>query len=304
MSPARYRSITGTALVALVVIVITGAAVRLTGSGLGCSDWPTCEQDQLIADLEAHAMIEFVNRLITGVVSVAVIAAVLGSFFRRPRRRDLTWLSVGLVAGVIGQIVLGAFVVLTHLNPWLVLGHFLLSMVLVANAVALHARAAHDPVPAARDGRWYRWPITVLTIAAIVIGTLVTGAGPHSGSHDGEPIERLPFAVPDIARIHGLTVVALLLTVIATLVHLHRSCAPAAEQWRGRLVLLCLLLQAGVGYVQYFTGVPVVLVGIHIAGATITWISVTWFHMDLSPEPDDLVVASEDDRADDPILVS
>ena len=142
MSPARYRSITGTALVALVVIVITGAAVRLTGSGLGCSDWPTCEEDQLIADLEAHAMIEFVNRLITGVVSVAVIAAVLGSFFRRPRRRDLTWLSVGLVAGVIGQIVLGAFVVLTHLNPWLVLGHFLLSMVLVANAVALHARAA------------------------------------------------------------------------------------------------------------------------------------------------------------------
>ena len=304
MSPARYRSITGTALVALVVIVITGAAVRLTGSGLGCSDWPTCEEDQLIADLEAHAMIEFVNRLITGIVSAAVIAAVLGSFFRRPRRRDLTWLSVGLVAGVIGQIVLGAFVVLTHLNPWLVLGHFLLSMVLVANAVALHARAAHDPVPTSRDERWYRWPITLLTIAAIVIGTLVTGAGPHSGSHDGEPIERLPFAVPDIARIHGLTVAALMLTVIATLVHLHRSDAPAAEQWRGRLVLLCLLLQAGVGYVQYFTGVPVVLVGIHIAGATLTWIAVTWFHMDLSPEPDDLVDASEDHPADHPILVS
>ena len=122
--------------------------------------------------------------------------------------------------------------------------------------------------------------------------------------HDGEPIERLPFAVPDIARIHGLTVAALMLTVIATLVHLHRSDAPAAEQWRGRLVLLCLLLQAGVGYVQYFTGVPVVLVGIHIAGATLTWIAVTWFHMDLSPEPDDLVDASEDHPADHPILVS
>lgn len=303
MSPARYRTITGSALVALVVIVITGAAVRLTGSGLGCSDWPTCEQDQFVADLEVHAMIEFINRLITGVVSLAVIAAVLGSFVRRPRRRDLLHLSLGLVAGVIGQIVLGAFVVLSHLNPWLVLGHFLLSMVLVANAVALHGRAAHDPVPARRPGRGYRWPITGLAMTAIFLGTLVTGTGPHSGSRDGEAIERLPFDVPDIARIHGLTVVALVLVVAATLVHLHRTGAPPAEQWRGRLVLLALLLQAGVGYVQYFTGVPVVLVGIHVAGATFAWIAVMWFHLDLSPEPEELVAMRADTGADDPILI-
>ena len=94
--------------------------------------------------------------------------------------------------------------------------------------------------------------------------------------------------VPDIARIHGITVVALILTVIATLVHLHRTNAPAAEQWRGRLVLLSLFMQAGVGYVQYFTGVPVVLVGIHVAGATWVWIVVMWFHLDLSPEPEEL----------------
>lgn len=303
MSPARYRQITATALAALVVIVITGAAVRLTGSGLGCSDWPTCEEDQFVADLEMHAMIEFVNRLITGVVSVAVIGAVLGSFFRRPKRRDLLWLSLGLVAGVIGQIILGAFVVLTHLNPWLVLGHFLLSMVLIANAVALHARAAHDPVPPRRPGRWYRWPVTGLTMAAIFIGTLVTGSGPHSGSHDGEAIDRLPFDVPDIARVHGLTVVALVVTVVATLVHLHRTGAPATEQWRGRLVLLSLLMQAAIGYVQYFTGVPVVLVGIHIAGATFVWIAVMWFHLDLSPEPDDLSSIADDSEAETPILV-
>lgn len=303
MSPARFRKITGTALIALVVIVITGVSVRLTGSGLGCSDWPTCEEDQLVADLEVHAMIEFVNRVITGLVSIAVIAAVLGSFFRQPRRKDLTRLSVGLVIGVLGQIVLGAFVVLSHLNPWLVLWHFMLSMVLVANAVILHARAGYDPVPRRRDGRGYRWPITILTIAAIFFGTLVTGSGPHSGSHDGEFIERLPFNIPDIARVHGGTVALLVITVITTLFYLHRNDAPAAEQWRARLVLVSLLVQASIGYIQYFTGVPVVLVGIHVAGATFTWIAVLWFHLDLSPEPQELARMSDEDTAETPILV-
>lgn len=281
---------TGSALVALVVIVITGTAVRLTESGLGCSDWPTCEEDQFVADLEIHAMIEFVNRVITGLVSLAVIVAVLASWKRIPRRKDLLWLSWGLVAGVLGQIVLGRFVVLSHLNPKLVLGHFLLSMVLVANAVVLHARAGYDPVPPSRSGRWYRWPITVLTMAAIFVGTLVTGAGPHSGSHDGENIERLNLSVPSVARVHGATVIALVLTVLATLWWLQRTQAPASEIWRGRRVLLALIVQAAIGYVQYFTGVPVLLVGFHIAGATLTWIFVLWFHLDLSPEPDELPI--------------
>ena len=301
MSPARYRAITGTALAALVVIVVTGAAVRLTGSGLGCSDWPTCEEDQFVADLEVHAMIEFVNRVITGFVSLAVMAAVLGSFFRRPKRRDLLWLSLGLVAGVIGQIILGAFVVLSHLNPWLVLWHFMLSMVLVANAVILHARAGTDDAPPPTTetrSRWYRWPISTLTLAAIFIGTLVTGSGPHSGSHDGEAIDRLPFEIPTITRLHGITVAALVCTVIATLWHLHRTQAPSGEQWRARLVFASLIVQAGIGYIQYFSGVPVVLVGIHVAGATFTWIAVLWFHLDASPEPQELPPTSDGSTID------
>jgi heme a synthase len=273
---------------ALAVIVVTGTAVRLTASGLGCSDWPTCEEGQLIADFSLHPMIEFVNRVFTGFVAVAVIVAVLASLFRKPRRRDLTLLSWGLVAGVIGQIALGAVTVLTHLNPWVVMSHFLLSMVLVANATVLHARAGYDPVPPARPGRWYRWPITLLTTAAITAGTLVTGSGPHAGSEDGDPIERMPFDVPNVARIHGGIVIALILVVIATMWHLNKTNAPQAEQWRGRLVLLSLILQAGIGYTQYFTGVPVLLVGFHIVGATLTWIAVLWFHLDMSPEPDEL----------------
>jgi len=285
------------ALVALGIIVVTGTAVRLTASGLGCSDWPTCEEGQLIADFSLHPMIEFANRVFTGVVAIAVIAAVLASLFRKPRRRDLTLLSWGLVIGVLGQVALGAFTVLTHLNPWVVMSHFLLSMVLVANA---HARAGYDPVPTPRPNRFYRWPITVLTAAAIIAGTFVTGSGPHAGSEDGEPIERLPFDVPNVARIHAGIVIALVLAVLATLWHLKRSAAPAAEQWRARLVLVSLVVQAAIGYLQYFTGVPVLLVGFHILGATLTWIAVLWFHLDMSPEPDEL----DDIRGDQADLAS
>ena len=118
----------------LVLFVVTGAGVRLTGSGLGCTDWPNCTDTRFVAPLELHPMVEFVNRLITGAVSVAVVLAVLGSRRRSPRRRDLTLLSWGLVAGVVAQILLGAVVVLSHLNPWLVQGHFVVSMLLVLDA--------------------------------------------------------------------------------------------------------------------------------------------------------------------------
>lgn len=304
MTPDRYRRVTGLSLVALAVIVVTGTAVRLTESGLGCSDWPTCEQDQLIADFSLHPMIEFINRVFTGFVGVAVMIAVLASLRRQPRRSDLTWLSIGLVAGVLGQIVLGRFVVLSHLNPWLVLNHFLLSMVLVANATVLHARAGYDPVPAPRPNRWYRWPVTGLTVAAIVAGTFVTGSGPHTGSYDGDNIERLPFEVPDIARVHGGIVVLLVAFVAFTLWHLRRIDAPAGEQWRARLVLFALVVQAVIGYTQYFTGVPVLLVGFHILGATLTWIAVVWFHLDLSPEPDEVADKRRNQVTESSILVS
>ncbi|MEQ8716515.1 MAG: COX15/CtaA family protein [Acidimicrobiales bacterium] len=274
ISPERYRAITVVALVALAVIIVTGAAVRLTGSGLGCSDWPSCEEDQFHADLEYHALIEFVNRLITGIVSIAVIAAVLGSLARRPRRRDLTLWSLGLVAGVLGQIVLGGLVVIYHLTPWLVISHFLLSIVLIWNAVVLHHRSgipdhladgAHRP----RDGhgpaqvRLVRLT-SLLTLGAVVTGTIVTGSGPHGGDED---VERLGFDVPDVARIHGSTVVALCLVAIGLAVVLRREGASAEQITRSNTVLAVIVAQAAIGYVQYFNDVPVLLVGFHVAGS-------------------------------------
>ncbi|WP_420435215.1 COX15/CtaA family protein [Candidatus Poriferisocius sp.] len=281
VSPATYRKITVGALALLTLIIVSGGAVRLTGSGLGCSDWPACENDQLVAPLETHAMIEFINRLITGLVSAIVIAAVLGSHWRVPRRADLVWLSWGLVAGVLAQIVLGGLVVLYELPPALVIGHFLLSMVLLWNAVVLLWRASdegeHRGEPTVRP-HWAGNAVVALTSVVIVTGTIVTGAGPHGGDEDAE---RIDVAVRDVAQIHGSTVVALLVVLAGLVWWLWHRRAPDRVQMWGRIVLGVALAQGLVGYVQYFTGVPVLLVGAHIAGAALLWIVIVFFWLNV-----------------------
>ena len=278
LSPDAYLRICGVALVLLAGIVVTGAGVRLTGSGLGCSDWPTCEQDRFVPEAEIHGWIEFGNRLITGLVSIAVIAAVLGSLARSPRRSDLVRWSWGLVAGVIGQVVLGGIVVISHLNPWLVLGHFALSMVLVFNAVVLHHRAGDHSRPGPRAVaplvRRLTGLLTGLTVLVLASGTLVTGTGPHTGSRE-DPIARLPFAVREVARVHGTTVV-LVLIVVASLTLAVRRHVPSGDplQQTVRWLVATVVTQATIGWTQYFTGVPVVLVGLHVAGATALWMVV------------------------------
>src|SRR3954470_21510901 len=142
ISPRSYQRITLVAVWLLALIVVTGGAVRLAGSGLGCPDWPTCAKGRIVAPAEIHAWVEFGNRMVTGLVSIVVIVAVLGALVRTPRRRDLTWLSLGLVGGVLAQIVLGGLVVLFDLAPPLVMAHFSLSMLIVLDAVVLHHRAA------------------------------------------------------------------------------------------------------------------------------------------------------------------
>ncbi len=274
LSPPTYRRITVGALVALSVIVVSGAAVRLTGAGLGCDDWPNCNNERLIDVSSTHAAIEQVNRLFTGVVALAVIAAVLGSVIRRPRRRDLTWLSLGLVAGVIGQVVLGGITVLVDLHPLAVQGHFLLSMVLIANAVVLVRRAGEpDGVPrrpaADRAIRRAIWLLATLTTAALVTGTVVTGTGPHAGDPEAQ---RFEFSISHVARIHGLTVIATI--AAALLVAVLVSGNPSTRRLRAPLSswMFVAVLQGAVGYVQYFNGVPELLVGVHILGATVLFI--------------------------------
>lgn len=300
ISPATYRRVTMVALVLLVAIVITGAGVRLTGSGLGCTDWPACTDRSFTPTDDLNSKIEFYNRLITGLVGAAVIAAVLGSLIRTPRRRDLTWLSLGLVAGVVGQAVLGGLVVLTHLNPWLVQGHFVLSIVLVTNALVLTHRAGQPdgvPVRPIVTPALLAWGRGLVVLATVVLltGTLVTGSGPHSGRTDAPAdatpaelraaaaeIRRLPIAVHDAARIHGISMMVFLAATIWVLVQLRRHQRPGRLTTVATSLLTVLILQGAIGYTQYFTGVPPLLVGLHILGASLVWVAVVQLLLHMS----------------------
>lgn len=290
ISPTTYRRITLVALATLVLIVITGGAVRLTGSGLGCTDWPTCEQGQLIAPLELHPMIEFVNRTFTGLVSLAVILAVLGSLLRRPRRRDLTWWSLGLVAGIVGQIVLGGLTVLAELAPPFVMGHYLLSILLVWNGLVLYVRASGPGTPAVptvsrRTVRLGR-AMVAASLALLTTGTVVTGTGPHGGD---ENAPRFAFAITDVARIHSLAAWAFLAVTLVVLWQAHRDGAAGRVDHRGRFLVGLIVAQGAVGYLQYFTGIPPLLVGLHLAGSVAVFLATVWYHLGLfvrtGPEP-------------------
>lgn len=277
ITPRSYRKITLAALLSLAFIVVTGAAVRLTGSGLGCTDWPTCEEGKVVAPLEFHAMVEFVNRVITGFVSVAVILAVLGSLARAPRRRDLTWLSLGLVAGVIGQIVLGGIVVLTHVHPVAVQGHFVLSMVILLDALVLHQRAGEpDGVPlrptVSLIVRRLAYGLAALASLVVVTGTLVTGTGPHGGD---DIAERFDFRITDVARLHTVTVWITLAGVLLLVWVARRQGDWATIEDRVGAVLWVGVAQGMIGYLQYATGVPVGLVALHVAGSIAFW-AVIW----------------------------
>lgn len=282
-SAERYRQIAVVALVALSVIIVTGASVRLTGSGLGCDDWPNCSKERLIDVSSKHAAIEQINRLFTGVVGAAVIAAVLGAYRRPPRRRDLVVLAWLLVVGVVANAVLGGISVLVELHPAAVQGHMLLSMGLIVAATTLVRRASEpDGVPrvvvVSTPTRRLVWLHFTLTCVAIVTGTVVTGSGPHAGD---ENAIRFGFDIGAVARVHA---VAVLTTIAVTLLIIWRTRSvgrdraalwPVLSTW-----MFVGVLQALLGYVQYLTDVPALLVGIHVAGATAVMIVSTLLVLD------------------------
>src|SRR4051812_3145699 len=216
ISPARFRVIALAALVAMVLIVVTGGAVRLTGSGLGCSSWPGCEPGHFVAPLGYHHWVEFGNRIVSGFVVVVSLLAVVAALLRTPRRRDLTWLSAGLVAGVLGQVVLGALTVHFDLRPPWVMAHFLLSMLLVLDAAVLHWRSGEPEGPRTpvvrREVRWLTGAIVGVGAAVLVLGTIVTGTGPHSGDKRST---RFDLDLRTVAQAHADAVMLLIGLTVA-----------------------------------------------------------------------------------------
>lgn len=285
IQPGTYRRLTVVALVALGAIIVSGAAVRLTASGMGCPTWPSCEDGSLVprGATGGHGWIEFVNRLFTGVVSVAVALAVLGSRRRQPQRPELTRWSWGLVAGVFAQALLGGLVVMLNVAPVAVAGHYLLSAVLVWNAVVLHHKASEPDGPrrpcATPLLRQRSQVLVALAGLVLVTGTFVTGSGPHGGD---EAADRLPFAVTTVARIHSLAVWAFLAVAVLVLRGLSRGDADPATLGRGRVLVGLVVAQGALGYLQYFAGVPEILVGAHVLGSVLVWVAVLRLHLSLT----------------------
>lgn len=275
------RAIAQSALVPLTAVllflqsalVITGGAVRLTGSGLGCPTWPECVPGSYLpvegqAEGALHAWIEFGNRLLTFALLIAAVATFITVL--KSGRRDLRFLAVTQILGILGQGVLGGITVLTDLNPLAVASHLLLSILLISAATSLFTRRRHPEVRTnSTQMKISRISLMhiVLAYIAIAIGTLVTGSGPHAGDVDAP---RLDFHISSITRIHSLSVWLLLLV---TFFYFRTSDLPyRAKRW---LIIFTILAfaQGAIGYIQYFLGVPELLVGFHLLGSVLVWIA-------------------------------
>lgn len=271
------------AFVLLVAIIVSGAAVRLTGSGLGCPTWPECNGRLLTTELDFHGAVEYGNRLVTGLVGIAVIAAALLAFARTPFRRDLAWIGILLPLGVVGQIALGALVVELDLPPELVMQHFLLSQLLVAASFSLmwrSKRLEHGEATERRPTVLATRAILPLAAFVIVLGTITTGAGPHPGTNGDQVADRFVFKGGEtlswMVKWHGRFSTFLGLCAIALWLYVRRHDAKPALRKATTTMCLLLAAQGIVGFVQYESELPAGLVWVHVVFASATWISVLW----------------------------
>jgi len=263
---------TGVLLFLQAALVVTGGAVRLTGSGLGCPTWPECTPGSYTpvphqAEPQLNVWIEFANRLLTFVLvvaSVAVIIAVLKS-----KRKDLRGLAIGQFLGIFGQGILGGITVLTDLNPIPVAGHLLLSIILIAGATSLYSRRSAPAVFVEAESLTSKISKAHIAISflVIVLGTIVTGSGPHAGDAQAK---RFGFDIRTVAWMHADVVIFLLGLTLAFYVAQGTS---AKTKKTIKTFTLIALAQGAIGYVQYFTGIPEVLVAAHLLGATLVWIA-------------------------------
>ncbi len=262
----------------VVLNIVTGGAVRLTDSGLGCPDWPNCFQHQLTPPLSLHPAVEFGNRMVVVALCVAATVAVLAAVRRKPFRRDLLYLSTGLVAGIFGEAALGGIVVYSKLNPYAVMTHFMvgIGLLTVATYLTLKAGRASGRGVAKVAPRPTRTAYLAmgLLVLAIVAGTATTASGPHAG---GAGAKRLPVPLADMARTHSGIVLVLGALVIGLLYVFERNAAPQSVRTKGRLLLGAMIVQGLIGYTQYFTHLPALLVGVHVFGATVVWSAMCWF---------------------------
>jgi len=269
-------------LITNIGLVVTGAAVRLTGSGLGCPTWPKCTEESYTTtpEMGVNGVIEFGNRVLGVVLALIALACFIAALLEKPRRRSLIVLSLAVGLGIPGQGVIGGITVLTDLNPWVVGLHFLLSMVLIALAYALWRRTAEGdrprrtlvPAPLPALARL----LALVSAAVIVLGVIVTGSGPHAGD---ENAKRNGLDPATISQTHADLVFLLIGLSVGLWFALRAAKAPRPAIRAAGILIVIELGQGLIGFVQYFTNLPVLLVGAHMLGACLVWVgtlSVLW----------------------------
>jgi cytochrome c oxidase assembly protein subunit 15 len=283
ISPARYAQVALVALGALSLIVLTGAGVRLTGSGLGCPDWPKC-YGSAVPPLDTHAVIEYGNRVLTGFVGIAVIAASVLAWFRQPFRWHLALFGALLPLGVVCQAILGALVVKYHLAPGLVMSHFILSMLLLDAAFALAWCSRYEPSERRRSadrlGVWAVRALIPLGQLTILLGTIATASGPHAGAHEGQLVHRFSFegtgTLEWVVQRHAAIATVYGFAAIAVWFLLRRPGADRRALTPLTAVLGLLALQGAIGGLQWWLELPAGIVWVHIAIATGNWLAMLW----------------------------
>ncbi|MGW3143350.1 COX15/CtaA family protein [Streptomyces sp. NPDC001177] len=287
------RTVQRAALAALamsVIIVVTGGAVRLTGSGLGCPTWPTCTDDSLTTTgaMGVHGAIEFGNRMLTYVLCAAVGWAVIAARSQKPWRRRLTRLGWAQFWVVMGNAVLGGIVVLVGLNPYTVAAHFLLSSALIAVATVMWQRTREgDGASRPLVGKAVQqlvWFLVAASVLLIAVGTVVTGAGPHAG--DSSEVDRIPIDWETVAKLHAVLAWIVVTLTFALWFVLKAVDAPKGPLDRTRELFVVLLAQGVIGYVQYFMHLPEALVALHMLGSSVMWIWVLRVLLSLRERPD------------------
>ncbi|MFF4395587.1 heme A synthase [Streptomyces sp. NPDC001480] len=289
-APRTVRRAALAALVMSVIIVVTGGAVRLTGSGLGCPTWPTCTDDSLTTTraMGFHGAIEFGNRMLTYVLCAAVGWAIVAARAQKPWRRSLTRLGWAQFWVVMGNAVLGGIVVLVGLNPYTVAAHFLLTTALITVATVMWQRTREgDGAPRLLAGKAVQqlvWFLVAASVLLIAVGTVVTGAGPHAG--DSTEVKRIPIDWETVAKLHAVLAWIVVTLTFALWFVLKAVDAPKGPLDRTRDLFLILLAQGVIGYVQYFTHLPEVLVGLHMLGSCLVWIGVLRVLLALRERPE------------------
>ncbi|GHD27672.1 cytochrome b561 [Streptomyces galbus] len=287
--PRTVRRAALAALVMSVIIVVTGGAVRLTGSGLGCPTWPKCTDDSLTTTgaMGVHGVIEFGNRMLTYVLCAAVGWAIVAARSQKPFRRSLTRLGWAQFWIVMGNAVLGGIVVLVGLNPYTVAAHFLLSSALIAVATVMWQRTREgDTTPRPLVGKAVQqlvWFLVAASVLLIAVGTVVTGSGPHAG--DSSEVERMPLDWETVSKLHAVLAWIVVTLTFALWFVLKAVDAPRAPLARTRELFLVLLCQGVIGYVQYFTELPEALVAAHMLGSSVMWIWVLRVLLSLRERP-------------------